>query len=196
MTAAPRLWPGSTIVCIGTGPSLTLADVEACRDRARVIAVNNAYTMAPWADVLYAADNKFWGWKKGAPEFAGLKYTIDSPAYHYPVVMLENTGDYGLEQQPTGLRTGYNSGYQAINLAVHFGAARILLLGYDMHGTHYFGDHPDRTVPPFAACLAAFPTLVDPLKAAGVEILNCTPGSAIPCFPTVPLAEALAEVAA
>lgn len=193
---APSLWPGSTIVCVGTGPSLTQADVDFCRGRARMIAINNAYTMAPWADVMYAADNKFWGWKHGAPEFTGLKYTIEPPCYDYPVHVLKNLGDVGLEGDASGLRTGFCSGYQAINLAFHFGATTIVLLGYDMHGTHYFGDHPNRTVPPFAACLAAFPTLVEPLRHAGVTVLNCTPGSVIDCFPRAVLQDVLqAEVA-
>ena len=56
--SVPKLWPNSTVVCIGTGPSLTQADVDLCCSQARVIAVNDAYRMAPLADVLYAADDK------------------------------------------------------------------------------------------------------------------------------------------
>ena len=37
----PRLWPGSTIVCIGTGPSLVVEDVQACRGH-KVIAIKDA----------------------------------------------------------------------------------------------------------------------------------------------------------
>jgi hypothetical protein len=188
-----RLWPGATVVCIGTGPSLTLADVEACRDRARVIVVNNAYALAPWADVLYAADQKWWSWHKGAPDFAGLKYTIHptrTPSWP-GLLALRNTGAQGLELQPDGLRTGYNSGYQAINLAVHLGASRIVLLGYDMSGDHFFGSHPDKTKPPFAQCLQAFTTLPGPLADAGVEVINCSRQTALTCFPRRPLAEVL-----
>lgn len=197
MTAVPRLWPGSTIVCLGTGPSLTQADVDLCRGRARVIAVNNAYRYAPWADVLYAADLKWWLWHKGVPDFAGLKYSIAAKPKNWIVAqVLRNTGKHGLELTPTGLRTGFNSGYQAINLAVHLGARRIALLGYDMHGDHCFGSHPDKSKPPFPGCLEAFPTLVPPLKEAGVEVLNCTLGSAIDCFPRAPIELALMERAA
>lgn len=190
--AVPTLWPNSTVVCLGTGPSLTQADVDACRGQ-HVIAVNDAYTLAPWADVLYAADNKWWHWHRGAPDFAGLKYTIEDRPYQYVVQPLQNTGPYGLELAPTGLRTGFNSGYQAINLAVHFGAKRIVLLGFDLKGRHFFPDHPLRRNPgpPFAACLMAFPTLVGPLKTAGVEVVNCSPDSAIECFPKLALADAL-----
>lgn len=192
--AVPRLWPQATVVVAGTGPSLTAADLAYCRDRARVIVVNNAWTLAPWADVLYAADDKFWRWQNGVPQFQGLKYTIDPCRKVWPgLQVVKNTGHTGLERASTGVRTGYNSGYQAINLAVHFGASRIVLLGFDMHGSHFFGSHPDGSRPPFAMCLQAFTTLVEPLREAGVEILNCTPGSKITAFPSARLEDVFAE---
>ena len=198
MTRVERLWPGETFVCIGTGPSLTQAQVDACAGRARVIVINNAYTYAPWADVMYACDRKFWNWPvglKAAAEFGGLKYSLQDgvPA---GVQVLKNLGKDGLSRDPAGLKTGHNSGYQAINLAVLLGARRVILLGYDMHGGHCFGQHPDKSGPPFALCLAAFPTLVEPLRQAGVSVINCTPGSALLCFPMASLADALQEIAA
>jgi hypothetical protein len=200
VTSVPVAWPGATVVCIGTGPSLTQADVDACRGKARVIAVNDAYRLAPWADVLYACDAKWWAWHKGAPEFAGLKYTLRRPVTPplklWPgCVGLQDLGRLGLSLDPAGLKTGHNSGYQALNLAVLFGAARVLLLGYDMHATgqkdHFFGKHPDQTRPPFRQCLDAFLSLLAPLKELGVEVVNCTPGSALKCFPAGTLAEEL-----
>jgi len=193
VTPVERLWPNSTVVCIGTGPSLTPAQVDVCRGKAHVIVVNNAWELAPWADVLYAADAKWWRRFDGVPAFPGLKYSVmptraNSAHQEYPSIqILRNTGGYGLELDPSGLRTGANSGYQAINLAVHLGASRIVLLGYDMHGDHYFGSHPDKAKPAFSMCLTAFPTLVEPLQAAGVSIVNCTPGSALTCFPQASL---------
>ncbi len=202
----PKLWPNSTIVCLGTGPSLIQTDVDWCRGKATVIAINNAWELAPWADVLYAADEKWWRRFAGVPTFRGLKYSImpkqnqQSTLQEFAdIQILGNTGGFGLELEPSGLRTGANSGYQAIGLARHLGASRIVLLGYDMHdrhGEHFFGRHPDSHGPNFALCLAAFPTLVEPLKAAGVSIVNCTPGSALTCFPMAPLRSTLVEVAA
>jgi len=192
IATVPRLWPGETVVCIGTGPSVTQADVDTCRDRARVIVVNDAYRLAPWADVLYAADDKWWGWHKGAPGFSGLKYTIEPCRHAWPgLQVLRNAGPHGLETNPSGLRTGYNSGYQAINLAVHLGASRVVLLGYEMSGDHYFGSHPDKTRPPFGPCLKAFATLPAPLAAAGVEVFNCSRNTALKVFPCPSLREAL-----
>ncbi len=203
MITVPRLWPGETVVCIGGGPSLTVSDVELVRGHARVIAVNDAYRLAPWADVLYAADAKWWKWHSVVLDCAGAKYSIESrETVTWPDVQtLRNTGWTGLELVPTGLRAGHNSGYQAINLAVHLGAKRILLLGYDMTlGTagesHWFGEHPDGLISPYPQMRAAFDTLVEPLTALGVEVLNCSRRTALTAFPCVALEDALVKVAA
>ena len=46
--------------------------------------------------------------------------------------ILKKGQKFGLESARDTLAHGNNSGYAAINLAVHLGAARIVLLGYDM----------------------------------------------------------------
>lgn len=203
MTTVPKLWPGDTVVLLGGGPSLTSADVAAVRGRARVIAINDAYTCAPWADVLYAADRKWWEWHHGAKTFVGLKYAIEPmPATRYPdVQVLKNTGPLGLDADPTGLRTGRNSGYQSVNLAVHLGAARILLLGFDMSpasdgSAHWHPPHPDQTPSPYEypQWLAAWPSMVAPLAALGVTVINCSRQTALTTFPCVPLADELARL--
>lgn len=197
MITVPKLWPGSTIVCIGGGPSVTPADVDALRGLARVIAINDAYRLAPWADVLYACDQKWWGWHQGAPSFTGPKYSIESsiPVTWPDVQVLKNTGQFGLELDPSGLRTGLNSGYQAVNLAKHLGAAKILLLGYDMSAdgtqTHWFGEHPDGQPSPFPQMRDAFDTIVEPLQAAGVTVINCSRRTALRAFACAPLEQEL-----
>ncbi len=202
MTTVPKLWPGSTIVCLGTGPSLTQDDVDYCRGKARVIAVNDAYKLAPWADVLYACDTKWWGWHKGAPDFAGMKYSLQTASVRFKgVQVIRNIGRDGLTLDPTGVKSGSNSGYQAIGLAVHLGAKHIVLLGYDMGKsekgkTHFFGDHRDKTQPPYAACIKAFHTLADPLEAAGIDLVNCSRRTALTCFRRAPLEDVVLERAA
>jgi hypothetical protein len=200
MIAVPKTFPGSTIVCVGGGPSLTVADVDACYGvHVHVLAINDAWRLAPWADVLYACDQKWWTWHQGVPQFAGPKYAIaaSDPITWPDVQVLENTGVLGLELAPTGLRTGYNSGYQAINLAVHLGATRILLLGYDLGPapdgrTHWFGEHPDRQPSPYPVMREAFASLVEPLAALGVTVVNCSRRTALGCFRCAPLEDELA----
>jgi len=201
MPQVARLWPGETVVVLGTGPSLTVEDVDYCRTKARVIAVNDAYHLAPWADALYGCDAQWWQWHRGVPEFTGPKWALDHSAWTkyraiYPDVQrLRNTGWSGLEHLPTGLKSGRNSGYQAINLAVHYGAARILLLGFDMQAakdrSHFFGEHPNRQRSPYPLFRHAFDSLVKPLAKIGVVVLNCSRSTMLTAFPRVPLREAL-----
>lgn len=187
----PKLWPGETVVCFASGPSLTREDVEYCRGKARTIAVNDTFKFAPWADVLYACDERWWrwNWKKGAETFPGLKFAITHGSRRYPgVKVLRNTGIDGLEHRPTGLRNGRNSGYQAINLAVHLGVSKVILLGYDMQRgpkgeEHFFGDHPNKSKSPFDKFVKRFESLVGPLSKVGVEVVNCTRETALTMFP-------------
>lgn len=205
MITVPRLWPGSTVVCLGGGPSLTtdVRDFAVIRGRSRVIAINDAYRLAPWADALWASDKKWIDWHDGVPSFTGPKYTIsshdttDRPDW----TVLRNTGFEGLETDPTGLRTGFNGGYQAINLAVHLGAARIVLLGYDMAPnpdgpSHWFGEHPDKMPSPYPHMRAAFDSLVTPLADLGIDIINCSRRTALKAFPCRSLDEVFAAVSA
>jgi len=187
---------------LATGPSLTQSDVNLVRGKVDgVIAISDAIRLAPWADVLYSCDGKWWKWphnQEWITSHKGLKYGLKDDVRkvsHLGVQGLKHTGRQGLELSPNGLRSGSNSGYQAINLAVHLGASRIVLLGYDMQGKHFFGDHPDRSKPPFSLCLSLFPELVKPLAEAGVEILNCTRKTAITCFRRVPLESILHRAA-
>lgn len=203
--SVPKLWPGSTVVCIASGPSLTRDDVEYVRGRARVIVVNDNYRLAPWADALYAADAGWWREHRDTAAFTGLKFGIGPSGSGMPksVMTLRNTGTGGLEIDPTGMKTGRNSGYQAINLAVHLGAKRILLLGYDMQvdttgKAHWFGAHVTPLNQPtkqhFQSWLKLFPTLIAPLSKIGIEVVNCSRVSALTCFRKQPLRDALPEV--
>ena len=189
------MWPGETFVVVAGGPTAAEAPLPSLRDRCRVIAVKDAIRLVPWADVLYACDAKWWRHHDGAG-YQGPRFSVDPAAARWATV-LRNTGILGLETDPSGLRTGKNSGYQAINLAVHLGAAKVVLVGFDMKPDargrhHWFGSHPYPTLdPPHAALREYFHTICQPLKDLGVEAVNATPGSALDCFPRVPLDEAL-----
>ena len=207
LQGVPELWPGSTVVCIGGGPSLTRRQVDFCNGRARVIAINDAYRLAPWADVLYAADSKWWRWHEGVPGFQGMKFGLRWMAKekrfndgwegekYLDVQGVAGTGDLGLEMDRRGVRTGGNGGYQAINLAVHLGARRIILLGYDMRTvdgkSHWFGEHPDGVPTHYRSTRVWFQALIRPLEDLEVEVINCTPGSVLMAFPMEVLEDVL-----
>lgn len=200
------LWPGSTIVCLGGGPSLTRDDVEYVRGKARVIAINNAYLLAPWADVFYACDARWWREHYGhVRALPGMKLSLQVPGAKKPddVLCLRKTGRGGLESDRSGLRHGHNGGYQAIGCAVHLGATRILLLGYDMRlGTggrsHWHGEHPWRVAPSYNTWIALYRTMAEPLQRRGIAVLNCSRETNLDAFQRADLRTVLSacEVAA
>lgn len=126
-------WAGRTIICVASGPSLTREDCAIAQgSRHPVIAVNNSW-QAVNCDVLYASDYAWW--KRYVPE---LTSTAERWSNNKKAVV-----DYGC--QHFRLAQGCNSGLAAIYLAEWFGAARILLLGYDCKPTggslHWHGAH-------------------------------------------------------
>jgi hypothetical protein len=201
--SVPRIWGGETAFLVAGGPSLQHIDLAALAGR-NVVAVNDSYLLCPWAPVLYFCDRRWFDWHEKRSEFRafrGIKVTLDEDVLRRrdDIRGVKNTGTTGLERQPWGVRTGRNSGYQAINLAVHFGARRIVLLGYDMRvvdgRTHWHHGHPVEARPTlYESCmLPNFPTLVEPLAELGVEVVNATPGSALTTFPAVDLGDILAD---
>lgn len=219
-------WQGLTAVLLGGGPSLSQQQVAQVRDAhvagaVRVIAVNDAYLWAPFADMHYAADSHWHRWHTEGIEkpqlglvanqvrerwatFAGQKCTIQNSGANVTddaVHMLRNktypNHGMGLSLDPAELVTGRNSGFQALNLAILAGATRIILLGYDgqpaIDGkTHFSGPHP-RPTPTAAYPLyrQAMSAAENAIEAAGVTVLNCSPGTGIDTFPKRVLDEAL-----
>jgi hypothetical protein len=196
----PRLWPNSLVVCIGSGPSLSKFQIDYIQNKPiKIIAINDAYRACPFADLLYASDYRWWQYHiEETKQFKGLRVGLgyrNRPfeGIYYVAPELNERGDpvsTGLSLDPRYIRTANNSGFQAINLAVLLGAKRIVLLGYDMkkdvYGrSHFFGDHPQkiRSESCYQSFISHFHTMVKPLKEIDVEIINCTPGSALHVFP-------------
>lgn len=104
------------------------------------------------------------------------------------VHMLRQESNEGLSRVNNGLATGSNGGYQAINIGTLAGGIRGLLLGYDMHfpgqKSHWHDGHPIH-VPEqrYHQYATRFASMVPVLKQIGVQVINCTPGSMIKCFP-------------
>jgi hypothetical protein len=200
------------VIVAATGPSLSPEVAEACAGR-KVLAVNDAYRLFPWAEVLYACDAAWWNVHHGCPGFAGEKWSShgaagrikhndkSAVAEKYGLKLVAGRDGDGFSFEPDVIHYGSNSGFQAINLALLMGARRIILVGFDMGCTngrrHFFGDHPPglrnaTSYQNFIRALERAAKLLPP----GIEILNATPGSALRCFPMVTLNDALAAFAA
>lgn len=162
------------VAVLCTGPSLTQADVDLCREYCdKVVAVSDAIYMAPWADALVSYD-KAW-WNAHRPDYNG-------PKYHCGLEKIE-----GLELVDP--RPG-NSGTLGVVIAARFKPKRIILLGADMKGSHFFGRHTKSNLRntqqhQFRTMQSQF------AKLAKLPVVNCSPDSDLMCFPKMSLKEAL-----
>lgn len=146
---------------------------------------------APFADVLYACDWRWWHeyFDKVRVNFRGEMWSCSEQARdQFGLYWIRGAPGDGLHSDVDTILHGMNSGHQAINLAHVFGAARILLLGYDCQHTggksHWHGNHP-KTLGN-ARCVAhwakGFARQAQDAKLRGVEIINCSRATALRCF--------------
>lgn len=180
----PRIW-----VVLASGASLTKHDVELVRVAKEqgiitgVIAVSNVgLDIAPWADCLVSHDSAWWHSYPESAKFKGEKVCANS--------ILKD----GIKFRPHR-RNGCNSGLMAMEYAWrNYKATRILMLGFDMHGSHYFGKHTRPRLKNtdkrrFAFHIQQFNDWKGP------EAINCTLCSALKYFPFKPLEECLIDAA-
>jgi hypothetical protein len=203
-------WRGQDCAIIASGPSLTKADVLAVRGRARVIAVKRNADLAPWADCVYGCDTAWWRNSAGLPWYQGLKVcgTARGISDRFPDIRLVTVighVDELLFDEPGTIGSGGNSGFQALNLAAQWGAARILLLGFDAAGAgtqvHWYGrnngmgqSNPDELN--FRRWRQAFARAAEELGRRGVEVVNASTRSSLSFFPARPVPVTLDQWAA
>lgn len=191
-------WSGETCVIVASGPSAVEVNLSAVRGLARALAINSSIQLCPWADALYACDGKWWDVSPEWRGFAELKITQDrKAAERYGLQCVELTGQHEMSFEPGRIGHGKNSGFQALNLAAQFGCRRVLLVGYDMRlddGLHWHGAHPAGLNNPYPKLVGEWREYLDAaapvLEARGIEVINCTPGSALAAYPTMTIEEA------
>lgn len=180
------------VMCIASGPSLTVEDCEIVRQSGiKVIAVNNSWKMAPWCNYLYAGDMKWWRAYGKEVNIEAEKWTCSRQA--------SNVYKLKLHVVPGG----YNSGMRALQFAVKKGFKSIGLLGYDCslkHGTHWHGPH-NKTDFLRNPCESKIPKwkiqfnkIAKKIEGVGISVVNCSRYTEIKCFPRVSLEEALQRV--
>ncbi len=130
--SAPPIWRGRTVFVIGGGPSLLKYDVNRLEGR-NCIAVNNAFSIAPWSRYLVYHDRRWLDWhQEEVDKFAGIVITTNTkPPGNYVRPMKKDRSMAINCTDPTCLG-GIDSGTMALNLAYHFGAKTIALVGFDM----------------------------------------------------------------
>ena len=132
-------WKNERCYILGGGPSVKSFDLTATAGT-RVIAVNRAYEICSWADIVTSCDDCFYGWHKDDPRFRahhGLKVMIlvdPNPNLESDVWVVPGLIERCVGSIENGLGHGWSSGYGALMLAIALGCAPIYLVGFDMQG--------------------------------------------------------------
>jgi len=160
---------------------------------------------------LHACNYQWWDlrWPE-VKDLPARKTTIfQCTATRLGIEYVEGCWHEGLSEPPV-VSYGHSAGYQLLNLAYHQKPDRIVLLGFDMRYAadydgkarrigstprHFFGEYPQELQhwPSAKVKDGVHIELVGLYEAAArqglVEIVNCTPGSAIDCFPFADIGE-------
>jgi hypothetical protein len=179
-----NLWAGQTVICVASGPSLTEEDCNVAHESGhRIIAVNSSWRMVE-SDVIYASDYAWW--QRYLPD-------LTSKAERWTNNRKAET-EFGCKRFP--LANGCNSGLAAIHLAMWFGAARILLLGYDCKATngqaHWHGPHTRCNNPNEISFKMWQKQFRQTSRSVRERVVNCSRQTAIACFSRMSLETALA----
>ncbi len=187
-----------------------------------VIGVNNAFMLGDWVNVAFWGDKaQYRRYMEQYDAFGGLKCTShrkysDNKIKSIQYIPLNARKMFGLTKKNPFLSWNKNSGSAAINLAMHLGAKKIILLGFDMvndpktNRSHWHAGYPNplntptirdrkrgkketkrvpnkEKKPPYERHLKGFKAMSSDANKYGIEIINMNPNSAIEAFPKMSL---------
>lgn len=194
--SVPREWPGARCFVICGGESIKAQRELIPKLEGRVIAVKHGVLLRPTADVLFFAGERpadiapplLNSYQGGYVVVRGRGHAVFPASAKR--VMRPETHEHWCDD-PT-LVAGYDAGTSAINLAMHFGATEIVLLGYDMVGGRWFTGERRHYLPQppesdFQRHMSVLPALAKDAERKGVRIVNCSPISRVTVFERRPI---------
>lgn len=209
------IYKGRTAIIAGTGPSITQEILDICNDaraqgKVKIFGANLAYRGFD-VDVLHGCNSQFWEYYLGTdPILRNCDFdkwtTRPELINRYPGLnYIQEIWADGLSTDPDYIHAHHGTGPQVINIALHYGIKRMLLVGWDMSypkdydgqakqigsgKRHYFGEYPAHlqhwpSVDIVEGKLNGLIREMETIKPEdyGIEIINCTEGSAMKCFP-------------
>jgi hypothetical protein len=198
----PRIWDGKDIYIVAGGPSVMDLDFNKLVHKC-VLGVNSAVYLS-CTKILFFGDAKWYWWNRAAVQaFKGMKITVNKlvegrdPSVHEEpdINVVKCQSIRGFHIEPDRVAWNRSSGGCAINVAIHLGAKRIILLGYDMKRTYdrkNWNPHVQESTNqnPYENQAGTLPHTAEAIKRrTDVEVLNATQGSALECFRKVKLEE-------
>ena len=193
--------PDRVCAVIGTGPSLTLEQILLLDEYGiPKFGANRAYEFN--LHVHYSCNWQFYDvyWKELKNRFCHWWTCQQIAADKYGIRYIAEKWMDGLCRDPDYISPHHGSGPALINLAYHYGARKIILIGWDMRypgrkdnrtytlPRHYFGEYdPALQHWPRTGPNGELEGLIDEMKTInpadyGLDIVNCTPGSALHHF--------------
>lgn len=174
-----------------------------------VFGMNHIWRDFPTLDGFLACNPEYYDaqWECGLKNIRAEKWTWDAKtADKYGIRYIQGKWADGFSRDPGVIHYGHSSGFQLPQIAYHAGFRRLLLCGYDMRYAadydgknqrigstprHYFGEYEDEQLshwPSVKVKDGVFVELIEQFERVkllnpDVEIINCSPGSALRCFP-------------
>lgn len=207
-----RDWSGFSCYIIGGGPSLSGFDFNRLKGKI-TIGINRSFEFFE-STILYFMDYEFYRtvtdggeyskkvlgkWNSFNGEIVGISSFSPTLNFGNEVSLvrrrLSPAIDYNLD---AGIYGGSCSGVGALMLAAQLGAENIYLLGMDLQASetiHWHSGYNNQDHYAFnARCkeyIKDFERTVPVLRMRGIKVFNCSPQSALSCFPKISLDEAL-----
>lgn len=195
------IYQGQTAILCGTGPGITKEVIQSCNAArasgdVKLFGVNLNYRIFD-LDVHLACNSGFWDefWNDIKTHPCEKWTPREESAEQYSINFIEERWAPGLSTDPSYIHAHHGSGPQSVNLALHYGITRMILVGWDMRyppggKRHYFGEYPAPLLHwPQTGPNGEMTGLISEMETIrpddyGIEIVNCTPGSALKHFPS------------
>ena len=223
----PKIWQGGDVWILGGGSSLVqqfnipnniVEDVRSGKcsiaayspylfelHKKHILAVNTSFLLGNWVDMLFFGDDTFYDLcSREITMYKGLKvschFKFDALKYKKKGIryIKKSIKREGISIKKGEIAWNKNSGAAAINIAVHTGAKRIILVGFDMaldenqnQHWHSFYKQPKATEILFAKHLEGFGAIKEDADKLGVTIINTSMDSKIKQFEKINYKELL-----
>lgn len=198
-TPDPNHWVGETVLVVGGGFSLKGFDWDRISN-GNVIGINNAYALGDWISFVLAGDPDWMNWHWNNLYRVRVPIIAVTPTDpEHPNVQWLGRAQHRMSYMRHQLGWFDNTGMSGICLAARLGAARILLLGFDMKlGTdgesnwhpNYVNEPDQNSYPRFMDVGLKLKQQLDE-RYPWIEVINCNPDSEMDLFPRMKLRTAL-----
>lgn len=200
-----RKWVGQPAFIVAGGTSVTREMLDMIKGR-NVVVINQSYQSAPWAPILFFADQRWWVRESrerpnSLSAFRGLIATTSRQAKGKRLLRLRRIApEEKVPSRPDTVRLRRTGLLSAMDICYHRGASEIVLLGADNRdGDNGRAHHHEEY--PWPRPKNTWDVKVEDLRKGaksfhdvGLPITNCSPITTLKFWPVKPLEEVLDRI--